>query len=128
MHHSLATAATAVGRNKTTILRAIKNGTLSASKNELGQYQIDPAELHRVYAPVVAAQPEASADTPALHAQIEALKEIVRRVDGENADLRRQRDSWQAQAERLAIGSQVAAAPVQETAHRGIFGLFRRAG
>ena len=35
--------------SKTTILRDIKEGKLSASKNERGHYQIDPAELTRVY-------------------------------------------------------------------------------
>lgn len=36
---------------KTTILDAIKSGRLSATKDENGRYQIDPAELFRVYPP-----------------------------------------------------------------------------
>ena len=36
---------------KTTILDAIKSGRLSATKDENGRYQIDPAELFRVYQP-----------------------------------------------------------------------------
>ena len=34
------------------VLAAIRRGTISAQKNTLGQWAIDPAELHRVYPPV----------------------------------------------------------------------------
>ncbi len=54
MRYSIMQAARAVGRNRTTILRAIKSGKLSAQLID-DAYRIDPAELHRVY-PVVAAQ------------------------------------------------------------------------
>lgn len=47
--HTIATAAAAVGRNKSAILRAIKAGKISAAKDESGEWQIDPAELHRIY-------------------------------------------------------------------------------
>jgi len=40
-----------VGVAKSTISRAIKAGRLSANRNEHGHYQIDPAELFRVYPP-----------------------------------------------------------------------------
>ena len=52
MKYSLTDAARAVGKNKTTIQRAIKSGKISASKKESGAYEIDPAELHRVFPPV----------------------------------------------------------------------------
>lgn len=51
MKYSLADAAKAVGKNKTTIQRAIKSGKISASRKESGAYEIDPAELHRVFSP-----------------------------------------------------------------------------
>jgi predicted site-specific integrase-resolvase len=50
--HTIATAAAAVGRNKTAILRAIKAGKISVAKDENGEWQIDPAELHRIYPPL----------------------------------------------------------------------------
>lgn len=50
--HTLETAAAAVGRNKTAILRAIKAGRLPVSQTENGEMQIDPADLHRIYAPL----------------------------------------------------------------------------
>jgi hypothetical protein len=36
-------------KTKKTILDAIKNGDLTASKNEVGYWQIDPSELNRVF-------------------------------------------------------------------------------
>ncbi len=50
--HTLETAAAAVGRNKTAILRAIKAGKIPVSQAESGEIQIDPADLHRIYSPL----------------------------------------------------------------------------
>lgn len=52
MKYTLGTAAKATGKSKATIHRAIKGGVLSASRSDDGSYEIDPAELHRVYPPV----------------------------------------------------------------------------
>jgi len=52
MKHTLGTAAKAAGVSKSTIYRAVKSGKLSASRNADDEYEIDPAELHRVYEPV----------------------------------------------------------------------------
>jgi hypothetical protein len=54
MPYSLKQAADATGRSKPTILRAIQTGKISANKSEMGEWEIEPAELHRVYAPVAA--------------------------------------------------------------------------
>ena len=43
------TAAQLTGKDRSTILRAVESGRLSASKDERGQWLIDPAELERVY-------------------------------------------------------------------------------
>jgi FtsZ-binding cell division protein ZapB len=49
MGYSLAEAARASGKSKMTIQRAIKSGRISASRDEDGSYDIDPAELHRIF-------------------------------------------------------------------------------
>ena len=49
MLYTLSQAAKACGKNKATILYAIKKGRLSATRNEREEWQIDPAELSRVY-------------------------------------------------------------------------------
>jgi hypothetical protein len=131
MRLSLRDAAKHAGVSKTTILRAIKSGRLSAPRNEDGGYSIDPAELFRVYpqggtgdqmdrngtgtkdqdAPPLG--PEAGPPwttwtawtdrTTALEAEIAALKELVRRLDLDKEDLKSERDAWKQQAERLAL-------------------------
>jgi hypothetical protein len=45
-------AAKAVGMSKTSILRSIKTGRISAGRDELGQWAIEPCELHRGYPPL----------------------------------------------------------------------------
>src|SRR3954453_20470654 len=52
MAYSLREAAAAAGKGKPAILKAIQNGRISAQKDEFGAWQIEPAELHRVYPPV----------------------------------------------------------------------------
>lgn len=118
---SLGQAAKLAGIGKTTLTRAIKAGRISAQRLDDGSYRIDPSELARVY-PVTLAPPETvlatgdvvrhetperdTQDTPetlaklaALDAQIEGLKEIVRRLDDQARDLREDRDQWRGQAE-----------------------------
>jgi|SRR5258708_1820386 hypothetical protein len=52
MPYSLKQAAIAADKSKPTILRAIQSGKISAEKDAQGEWQIEPAELHRVYPPV----------------------------------------------------------------------------
>ena len=49
MPYTLAEAAKATGTNKTTILRAIRSGKITGTKDDHGSWQIEPAELHRIY-------------------------------------------------------------------------------
>ena len=56
--YTLGTAAKAAGVSKSTIHRAIKRGTISARSKGEGGYEIDPAELHRVFPPVSSGVPE----------------------------------------------------------------------
>ena len=46
---TLGQAANECGKQKSTILDAIRSGRLSASKDDKNQWQIDPSELFRVY-------------------------------------------------------------------------------
>ena len=50
--YTIATAAAAVGRNKSAILRAINAGKIAITKDKNGEWQIDPAELHCIYPPL----------------------------------------------------------------------------
>src|SRR3954453_11447356 len=57
MPYSVAEAAKAIGKSKPTILRAIRRGQVSATRDDAGAFRIDAAELHRVFPP-----PDADAD------------------------------------------------------------------
>lgn len=50
--YTLKEAGDVTGMSKSTIFKAIKKGTISASKHENGQWMIEPCELHRVYPPL----------------------------------------------------------------------------
>jgi hypothetical protein len=56
------TAAAAAGINRSTVLRAIKAGRISAQRDSNNGWQIDPAEFHRVFPPLPVAT-DASAQT-----------------------------------------------------------------
>jgi len=64
MSYTLAAAAAACGLNKSTVLRAIKAGKISGTKDEHGEWHIEAAELHRVYPPVAAAAAGNGAQAP----------------------------------------------------------------
>jgi hypothetical protein len=103
MSYTLTTAARAVGLNRTTILRAIKSGKISGTKDEHGEWHIEPAELHRVYPPVARTEPRSDATprrAPGEDLELEArLADLRASLD----DMRSQRDHWQTMAQRLAI-------------------------
>ncbi len=129
---TLGQAARLTGTSKTTITRAIKSGRLSATRREDGSYEIDPAELSRVYevkpetvaatgTVVQHATPVGDPDeTPILKAEIEGLRAQLALMKEHADDLKTQRDSWQHQAE----ASQRLLAD-QRPARRGWFGLGR---
>lgn len=130
---SLRQAAQQAGVSKSTILRAIQSGRLSAARTDDGGYAIDPAELHRVYGDRSAQQtgngaagqdatPDATAATAdesaALRAEVEGLKAQLALMREHADDIKGQRDGWQRQAEtaqRLLAD--------QRPARRGWFGF-----
>lgn len=65
--YTLSEAATAVGKNKTTVLRAIRRGRISAERLEDGTYRIDPSELHRVFVPAPAQPVQEKGEDAASH-------------------------------------------------------------
>jgi hypothetical protein len=97
MAFTLGTASQATGCAKSTILRAIKAGRISAVRDDLGQWQIEPAELFRVFPAL--ALPDATPQTGQMErdATTDMLVGELRQVI---ADLRQDRDHWRAAHER----------------------------
>jgi hypothetical protein len=95
---TLGTASQATGCAKSTVLRAIKAGRISATRDDLGQWQIDPTELFRVF-PALAipgataerAQIERDATADVLVAE---LRHVIADLRRGQEDLRQERDCW----------------------------------
>ena len=100
MTYTLGQAAAASGKNRSTILRSIQKGKISAEKDANGQWTIDPAELHRVY-PVIASD-NASTDADAT-VRTEPQPALIRQLERQIEDLREDRDAWREQARRFML-------------------------
>jgi hypothetical protein len=124
MQYTLGTAAKATGKSKSTLSRDIKCGKISATRKDDGSYEIDPAELHRVYPAREHGtgswnlaendlQPSSehhesrslAAELAAVQARlktIEAERERERsQLMGQIEDIRQDRDHWRQQATAL---------------------------
>lgn len=114
MNLSLGEAARVAGVSKSTINRAISRGRLSANRKDDGSYEIDPAELCRVYPPPPAngngsTQPgmthHATQDLPSgtgvLTREVELLRERLADKDSVIDDLRRRLDTEAEERRRL---------------------------
>ena len=89
MRYTLGQAAQATGKSKMTIQRVIKKGIISANKTDSGEWEIDPAELHRVF-PIVTENGVSSrnmirddtpSDTSLLQREIEVQDEKIRQIE-----------------------------------------------
>ena len=115
--YSLKEAAERTGRGKPAILKAIQKGRISAKKNDIGEWQIDPAELHRVYPAVsgtIAGNDsgerwETVKETNVLQREVEILREVRRRDYELIEDLRKDRDHWRQQATALLVDQRATA-------------------
>ena len=111
MVYTLGQAAKAVGKGKTTILKAIKSGRISAKKENNGQWAIDPSELYRVYQPVnensSPTDEKERTDTPSelieLRVQVQALNEQNSLLKDERDDLRQRLDNESEERRKLTL-------------------------
>ena len=114
-------------KSKSTILEAIRSGRLSAQKDAQGRYQIDPAELFRVYPPF-GQQPDAGTATDPHQPNTETafFERIIAGLESERDDLRRRLDEEtaerrEAQAKLTALLTyQPKAEPTEEPAQEPI--------
>jgi hypothetical protein len=102
MAYTLTEAARAVQRDKTTLLRAIKSGKVSAVRDAVtGGWRIDPAELHRVYPVIADAVADAVRRDGDAEVEIRELRARLADKDDVIADLRRRLDAEAEERRRL---------------------------
>ena len=145
MKYTLGTAATATGKSKATIHRAVKSGKLSALRCDDGSYEIDPAELHRVYPPVSSdsseerkmrqsATPEETAflrqENDFLKQQLERERDFSRelssRLDQSEAERRETQGKLTALLTHHTKPEPVSAPPAQQTSQQGKGNLWEK--
>jgi hypothetical protein len=147
---SIRDAAREAGVSKTSILRAIQSGRMSAPRKDDGGYAIDPAELFRVFPPKSEGQRDSSgtrsegqtvppegphgtghvstrtADLEIrlakAEAQIDGLKEILEIERKRAEELRQERDKWSG----LAEASQRQIVDMSKRPRGGLFAWFNR--
>lgn len=150
LKYTLGTASKATGKSKSTLSRDIKSGKISAARKD-GAYEIDPAELHRVYPPLEQGtrsrnspandvEPKEKHDeTPNLQAELAAAKAKLETIEEERErerrqlmaqleDLRSDRDQWRQQATRLLTDQRPRPEPEQPAQQRGGFWRWLRGG
>ena len=116
MKYTAGQAAKAASVSTATITRAIKRGKMSAAKDDNGSWQIDPAELHRVFQTVAPQEPPKESvqehaiplQDSDLRLEVVRLEERLKTAEAMKAmadELReaaeQDRDAWRMQAERL---------------------------
>jgi hypothetical protein len=105
-------AAKEVGITRGGLWKAIKEGRLSATKNNKGQFCIDPAELFRVYPPVDTVgvhSEQASIDkrqsrqheADELRLRLELTNRLLAKAESEVDDLRRRLDDESSERRKL---------------------------
>jgi hypothetical protein len=115
--------------SKTSILRSIRAGRISGTKDEFGQWSIEPCELRRVYPALpdvtdstsveeraviggdIGVLAEATVRAALAEARLSVLKAMLEEMRGGVEDLKRDRDEWRTQAMRLALPKPEAQSP-----------------
>jgi FtsZ-binding cell division protein ZapB len=131
-------AADEVGRTKAGILKAIRTGRLSGTKDDKGEWQIDPAELFRVYQHTPTdsrkSEPAHTTETAGLTVELAAVRDKLATLEHERQrergqlesqidDIKQDRDFWRQQATALLTDQRK---PEPEQARKGLRGILQR--
>ena len=119
-------AAKEAGIAKKTLLESLNSGRLSATKNDKGHWEIDPAELFRVFSQggsvheekTVLHPPEKTRENSSLEVEVKMLREQIDRMDKERererAQLSDQIENLKAQVERQSTDHKQALAALTD--------------
>lgn len=107
-------AAKETGVSKATLSKALKSGRLSYVAKSTAGYEIDPAELFRVFPPKPSAPVEGErSETHREHLFLDdAHRREVQLLREQLDEVRTDRDAWREQAQRLALAGPLEDRPV----------------
>jgi hypothetical protein len=94
MSFDLASAAAATGVAKSSVLRAIKAGRISAHRDDNGRWNVEPTELFKIFPPLPPAQP-ATLQNAAPERVTQLLEEQLAELRSMLANMRRREDDLQ---------------------------------
>lgn len=115
--YTLAQAIAATGRSRSTLIRAIRSGRLSATRDQSGTYLVEPSELHRVFPTADDDMPSDLFNGVSRHAELAArfeaeqaknallqdqVADLRRRLDQADTDRRQALDRFATAQERIA--------------------------
>jgi len=107
MKFTIGQAAKETGKSKSTISKALKNGLLSGEKNPSGSYEIDAAELFRVFPRKTEETAERTEErtnaNTEIHLENRALKARIQMQDEVIAALREDKTFLQEQLSRTTL-------------------------
>ena len=130
---SLNKAAKEASVAKSTLLKALNSGRMSAEKNDKGHWQINPAELFRVFPksssveqakpkPTPIENPQKTSQNSALEVEVKMLREQIERMDTERererAQFTDQIEALREQAERQSADHRQALAALTDQRDR----------
>ena len=96
MSFDLASAAAATGVAKSSVLRAIKAGRISATRDDNGRWHVEPVELFKIFPPLPSTQP--ATHQYGVPERVTQLLEALAELKSALADMRQDRDRWIAEA------------------------------
>ena len=104
---TLAQAIAATGKSRSTLIRAIRTGKLSATRDEAGTYLVEPSELHRVFPTDESSMPHDLSDGVPWHADLATMlraeQDKVAILQDVVSDLRRRLDAEAEERRRLTM-------------------------
>lgn len=101
---------------KSTLLKAIRSGRMTAPKGDKGHYEIDPAELFRVYPKKVEEPPKENAGNLQ---ETEGYKRENALLRDQIEELKNDRDEWREQAKKSGNLLEGMTQQKQQTAKKG---------
>jgi hypothetical protein len=130
--YTLGEAAKLVGKSKSTISKALKSGKLSYEEKTSAGYQINGAELFRVYPKPQETVANERLETPSeppentiLQMKLDALEKENDMLRENLSDVKGDRDDWKNQAKANTRLLENHSEEASNTARGGFFGLFQ---